>query len=100
MRVVAKRSLRRFWELHHQAEQPLKAWYQIAKAAQWSNSADVKRSFARASIISSERVVFDIHGNDYPLITAINYETKIMFVKFIGTHVEYDRVDAATVSQY
>lgn len=97
MRVIAVRTLRDFWEAHADAEQPPKAWYQDAKAASWPTPQAIKDAYANASIINSERVVFNIKGNDYRLIAAIRYDLQIAFVKFVGTHAEYDKVDAATV---
>ena len=97
MRIIARRTLRVFWESHADAQQPIKAWYQDATKAMWSSPQDIKSTYANASIINSERVVFNIKGNDYRLIVAVNYTLQIVFVKFIGTHSEYDRVDAATV---
>jgi mRNA interferase HigB len=97
MRIIARRTLRVFWESHADAQQPIKAWYQDATKATWSSPQDIKSTYANASIINSERVVFNIKGNDYRLIVAVNYTLQIVFVKFIGTHSEYDRVDAATV---
>jgi len=99
MRVIAVRTLRQFWETHADAEQPLKAWYQDAKNAEWSEPKDIKQKYANASIICGERVVFNIKGNAYRLIVAIRYDLQIVFLKFIGTHAEYDKVDAATVGQ-
>jgi mRNA interferase HigB len=86
-----------FWESHADAEQPLKAWYQDAKAASWGTPHAIKNLYANASTINSERVVFTIKGNDYRLIVAIRYDLQIAFVKFVGTHAEYSKVDAATV---
>ena len=97
MRIIARRTLRVFWESHADAQQPIKAWYQDATKATWSSPQDIKSTYANASIINTERVVFNIKGKDYRLIVAVNYTLQIVFVKFIGTHSEYDRVDAATV---
>ncbi len=97
MRVIAVRTLRQFWEIHAEAEQPLRAWYQDACVSEWSTPHRIKETYANASIVNGERVVFNIKGNDYRLIVAIRYDLQIVFVKFIGTHAEYDKVDAATV---
>jgi mRNA interferase HigB len=97
MRVIAVRTLREFWELHPQAEQPLRAWYQDAHMSVWQSPHAVKQSYANASIINDERVVFNIKGNSYRLIVAINYLQQSVFIKFVGTHAEYDKVDAAQV---
>ena len=97
MNVVAVSTLRHFWEKHSDAEQPLKAWYDEAKAALWTSPQDIKKSYASASFVGNNRVVFNIKGNDYRLIVAIAYRYQAMYIKFIGTHAEYDRIDAATV---
>ena len=97
MRVIAVSTLRAFWELHPDAEQPLKAWYEEATHASWTQPADIKAQYRSASVLKSRRFVFNIKGNDYRLIVAIAYKLQIVFVKFIGTHQEYDAVDAETV---
>ena len=97
MRVIALRTLRVFWTSHADAEDPLKAWYADARQADWKTPADIKAVYASASIVGGNRVVFNIKGNTYRLIAAINYEFGIVYIRFIGTHSEYDRVDAETV---
>jgi mRNA interferase HigB len=97
MRVIAVSTLRSFWEQHPDAEQPLKAWYQEATGATWSQPADIKAQYRSASVLKNRRVVFNIKGNDYRLIVAIAYQLQIVYVKFVGTHNEYDAVDAETV---
>jgi mRNA interferase HigB len=76
----------------------LDAWYEVAMKARWSNSAELKRQIGSASVLTSERVVFNIKGNDYRLIAAVNYEHQILFVKWLGTHAEYDKIDAREVN--
>ncbi len=97
MRVIAVSTLRAFWERYPDAEQPLKAWYEGATSASWSQSADIKAQYRSASVLKNRRVVFNIKGNDYRLIVAIAYKLQIVYVKFVGTHKEYDAVDAETV---
>jgi mRNA interferase HigB len=97
MRIISKGTLRDYWQGHAETEQPLKSWHQIANKANWGTPQDVKSSFVSASIIADNRVVFDIHGNDYRLIVKFNYAYKVGYVRFIGTHKEYDKVDATTV---
>ena len=97
MRVVAKRTLRIYWERKPRAEQPLKAWYAIATKADWATPADVKAAYGNASIVGGDRVVFNIGGNRYRLIVRFDYANRIGFVRFVGTHAEYDAVDAASV---
>lgn len=79
------------------AEQPLKAWYDEAKAATWKSPQDIKNAYRNASFIANNRVVFNIKGNDYRLIVAVAYRVRIVYVKFIGTHAEYDQIDAVTI---
>ena len=97
MRVIAVSTLRTFWERHPDAEQPLKAWYEEATSATWSQPADIKAQYRSASVLKNRRVVFNIKGNDYRLIVAVAYKLQIVYVKFVGTHKEYDAVDAETV---
>ena len=97
MRVVAVSTLRAFWERFPDAEQPLKAWYEEAKSAAWTQPAEIKAQYRNASVLKNRRVVFNIKGNDYRLIVAVAYRLQIVYVKFVGTHKEYDGVDAETI---
>jgi mRNA interferase HigB len=97
MRVIALRAVREFWSRHADSEQPLRAWFHDASKATWRSPHDIKNVYRNASIINDERVVFNIKGNEYRIIVSINYKHQIVFIKFVGTHTEYDRVDAATV---
>jgi len=97
MRVIAISTLRNFWKDHPDAEQPLKAWYAEAENATWTQPADIKAQYRSASVLKNRRVVFNIKGNDYRLIVAIAYKLQIVYVKFVGTHKEYDAIDAETV---
>lgn len=97
MRVIAVSTLRAFWKLYPDAEQPLKAWYAEATSATWTQPADIKAQYRSASVLKNRRVVFNIKGNDYRLIVAIAYKLQIVYVKFVGTHKQYDAVDAETV---
>ncbi|MCR4158829.1 type II toxin-antitoxin system HigB family toxin [Kerstersia gyiorum] len=97
MRVIAVSTLRQFWERHPDAEQPLKAWFDEASKATWAQPSDIKVQYRNASVLKNRRVVFNIKGNDYRLIVAIAYKLGIVYVKFIGTHAEYDKIDAETV---
>jgi mRNA interferase HigB len=100
MRVIARRTLRRFWQSSPQyadAQGPIEAWHaEISKAA-WRTPQEVKAQFGSASILKGGRAVFNIGGNKYRLVAAIDYERQVCFVKFIGTHEQYDRIDAETV---
>ena len=97
MRVIARRTLRMFWEKHADAEQPLKPWFHDVSRSQWQSPADIKRVYANASILPNNRVVFNIKGNDYRLIAHVRYDIGIVFIRFIGTHQEYDKIDATTI---
>lgn len=97
MRVIAIKTLRDFWAKRPDAEQPLLAWHDEASKANWSKPADIKARYASVSILKNRRVVFNIKGNDYRLIVAVAYKLGVVYVKFIGTHAQYDTVDAETV---
>jgi mRNA interferase HigB len=97
MRIIAKSTLRRFWEEHPDAQQPLLAWYAEASRAAWETPADVKAQYRNASIVGNSRVVFNIKGNDYRLVVRINYERSTIYIRFIGSHRDYDKVDVETV---
>ena len=97
MRIIALRALREFWSRRPDAEMPLRAWYALASRASWRNPADVKAAYRNASFLANNRVVFNVKGNDYRLIVAVHYNRGLMFVRFIGTHQEYDRIDATTI---
>lgn len=97
MRVIARPTLERFWKAYKDAEQPLKAWYQEARKADWKDPHDVKAMYGKASVIGNSRIVFNIGGNKYRLIVQFNYHRQIALIRFIGTHAEYDKIDAETV---
>lgn len=99
MRVIAKRTLREFWELpqYADAQAPLEAWHSEATKAKWESPQNIKAQFRSASILKGNRVVFNIAGNKYRLIVAIDYSRKVCFVKFIGTHKQYNQIDAEVV---
>jgi len=97
MRIIARRTLREFWEVHPDAEQPLKAWFVEATQAQWQSPNDIKQTYRNASIVGNNRVVFNIKGNDYRLIVHVRYDIGIVFIRFIGTHQAYDKVDATLI---
>ena len=94
MRVIAKKILRDFWQKHSDSEQQLKTWYKEASKAEWKIPNNIKDEYAKVSILKSGRVVFDICGNKYRLIVDINYQRQWLFIRFIGTHNEYDKIDA------
>lgn len=97
MRIVAIRTLRDFWATHPDAEQHLKAWINEARAAAWQTSHDLKQQYRSASILGNRRIVFNIKGNHYRLIVACAFRFGALYVKFIGTHAEYDAIDPETV---
>lgn len=97
MRIVAISSLRGFWKQHPDAKGPLEAWIDEVKHAQWQSSHDIKARYPRASLLGNKRVVFDIKGNDFRLIVSVAYRYGAVYIKFIDTHSEYDKVDAETV---
>ena len=97
VRIIAIKALKEFWEKHSDAEQPLRAWYAEAKNADWKKPADITKLYKSASILTNDRVVFNIKGNDYRLVAAINYEFNIIYVRFIGTHKEYDKINAKEI---
>lgn len=97
MRVVKVKTLRTYWAHHSETEGPLEAWYHHVSTARWSKPEDVKKDYADASILSNNRVVFNIKGNQYRLFVAIHYSTQIIFIRFIGTHSQYDRIDSTTI---
>ena len=99
MRVISPKALREFWERPGlaDADQPFKAWYSVAKAADWITPADVKAAYRTASILASNRVCFNVAGNKYRLVAGINYPYRINFIRFVGTHAEYDAIDATTI---
>ncbi len=94
MRIIALSRLKEFWEKHPQAELPLRTWYAEASRAVWLCPADIKRVYRQASFLQNNRVVFNIKGNDFRLVVAIHYNRGLMYVRFVGTHAEYDRIDA------
>ena len=99
MRVIAVSTLRKFWQhsARSDAEQPLRAWVAVVKAAEWSKPTDVKAMFRSADVLARGRVIFNIGGNKYRLVAAVHYEGKRVYVRFIGTHKEYDKIDVNTV---
>ncbi len=94
VRIIARGTLREFWLKNGDSEQPLKAWFQEAKRAEWSNPAEIKANYASASILKQGRVVFNIRDNKYRLVVKINYKYGWVFIRFIGTHKEYDKINA------
>lgn len=99
MRIISRKTLREFWERpgRHDAEQPLKAWFRQTAAAAWASPADVKAAFGNASIVGDGRVVLNIAGNKYRLVARVNYPYRVVYLRFVGTHREYDRINVDEV---
>jgi mRNA interferase HigB len=97
VRIIAVTTLRQFWDRHRDAEQPLKAWYQEARVADWATPRDIKAVYRHASVLGDNRVVFNIAGNKHRLVVKFNYAFGIGHIRFIGTHAEYDRINAEQV---
>ncbi|SHJ68657.1 mRNA interferase HigB [Desulfatibacillum alkenivorans DSM 16219] len=98
-RIIARKTLREFWEEpgHEDAQGPLEAWFARTRQSQWDSPQDIKAEYGSASILKNGRVVFNIKGNKYRLVVKISYETKQVFIRFVGTHQEYDAIDAETI---
>ena len=97
MRVYSKGPLRDFWNGKPDAKSPLMTWYRETKAADWNRSTDIKERFPSASILKNGRVVFNIKGNKYRLVVKVKYEKKKVYIRFIGTHKEYDGINAEVI---
>jgi mRNA interferase HigB len=104
MRIIARRTLREFVQsLADHKDQPavkaaLDAWFDEARKARWRNAAEVKRSYATASIVTAERIVFNVKGNAYRLVVAVDFEKRIVWIKWLGSHKDYDRIDVTKVT--
>ncbi|MBP7691096.1 MAG: type II toxin-antitoxin system HigB family toxin [Anaerolineales bacterium] len=97
MRIISRKASRTFWEDHPDARSALEAWYADVKSAAWEAPADIKAEYRNASFVANNRVVFNIRGNKYRVIVAVQYKLQIVFIRFVGTHQEYDQVDAASI---
>jgi mRNA interferase HigB len=99
MRIIARKTLRQFWDQskHADAEQPLRAWFREAAHADWKSPADVKADYRSASIVANDRVVFNIAGNKYRLVVRINYAYRVVYIRFVGTHRQYDRINVKEI---
>lgn len=100
MRIITKRTLREFWEKNagcRDAKGPLEAWFAMVSAADWRSPADIKLQFRHASFLEGNRVVFNIGGNKYRLIVKIHYPSQVVYIRFIGSHEQYDRINAESV---
>ncbi len=97
MRIISKKTLREFWQIHADAEQPLKAWHAKTKLAEWKTSNDIKNDYRNASFVANNRIIFNIKGNTYRLVVAINYDFGIIYIRFVGNHKDYDKIDTTTI---
>ncbi len=97
MRIITKRTLREFWRKHKDAEGALRAWHADVRQKSWTGPRDAKSDYPRASIVANNRVVFDIVGNSYRLVVAIKYEYRLVYIRFIGKHQDYDNIDATII---
>jgi mRNA interferase HigB len=97
VRIIAKKTLKLFWETHNDCEEQLKTWYNETENANWNSPNEIKEIYPSASILNDNRVVFNIKGNKYRLIVKINYSFKLIWIRFIGTHAEYDKINAETI---
>ena len=97
VRIISKKILREFWEKHSDSIQQLKSWFQETSVADWKSPRQMKKDYPSASFLADNRVVFNIKGNKYRLIVKINYDYSMVWVRFIGTHAEYDKIDATKI---
>ena len=97
MRIIAKKTLREFWNKHANSRKELEEWYGIAARADWSSPHDVKQHYPKASVVADNRVVFNIAGGNYRLVVKFAYKTRIGFVRYIGTHHDYDKIDVKKI---
>jgi mRNA interferase HigB len=97
MRVLSRKTLREFWINHSDSEGALKAWFSEAVSAQWKSPTDIKKEYPHASILPKNRVVFNIKGNTYRMVVKVNYDYGQIFIRFVGTHAEYDKIDVTTI---
>lgn len=97
MRIISRKTLKEFWNKHKNCEQQLKSWFKEAEEAYWNSPKDIKKDYPSASILPENRVVFNIKGNTYRLIVKINCDYGMLWIRFIGTHSEYDKINAEKI---
>jgi mRNA interferase HigB len=97
MRIIKRKTLVDYYKKHADAEQPLELWYHDVKSVQWQNSSDIKKRYASASFLSGNRVVFNIKGNNLRIVVVVKYTIGFVYIRFIGTHAEYDKIDAGSI---
>ena len=94
MRIISKKILRDFWMVHNDCEEQLKSWFKETAKSKWKNPNDIKKEYPSASVLNNNRVIFNIKGNSYRLIVRINYDYEMVWIRFIGTHADYDKINA------
>lgn len=97
MHIISRKALREFWGTHTDAQKALEAWYLDTKRAKWETPSDIKRVYRNASFVANNRVVFNIKGNRYRIVVVVVYGNGVVYIRFVGTHSEYDKIDAATI---
>lgn len=97
MRIISRRTLRSFWEKHSDSRLSLETWYHDVSRADWKSPADIKNTYQSASFLANNRVIFNIKGNRYRLVVVIVYQHGVVYIRFVGTHAEYDQIDAITI---
>jgi mRNA interferase HigB len=97
MRIISRRILREFWEKHPDATTPLQTWFHDVERAVWNSPPDIKAVFRNASFVANNRVIFNIKGNHYRLVVVVVYQHGVVYIRFVGTHEEYDRIDVTTI---
>ncbi|WP_159982096.1 MULTISPECIES: type II toxin-antitoxin system HigB family toxin [unclassified Novosphingobium] len=100
MRIIARNRLVAFWERHPGTERSLRHWFEVAEAANWNTPLDIMADFSKVKVLNGERVRFEVAGGDYRMVVAFDWRRRIAFIKFLGSHAEYDRIDALTVSLF
>jgi mRNA interferase HigB len=97
MRIISRKILREFWDAHPDARQPLQAWYVDVKKAGWKRPPDIKDVYSNASFLANNRIVFNIKGNHYRIVIVVQYQFRLVYIRFVGTHAEYDRINAEEI---
>lgn len=97
MRIISRKALRELWEIHPDARNALEAWYLDVKQADWKTPSDIKHVYRNASFVANNRVVFNIKGNHYRIVVVITYKWGIVYIRFVGTHSEYDKIDVTRI---
>lgn len=100
MRVIARNTLHDFWGKHPEARVPLERWYRLVRAAHWTSTDEVRRAAPKCKVLNRERVRFEVAGGNYRLIAAFDFRRQVAFVKFIGSHADYDQIDPFTIAQF